>query len=451
MNDTSIRIGFAPIARPTFDLGLARDLTAQVYAALANYGAERRFSLIGSTDLVMDAAAVQARLADLAGAGLDMLLLLQASFADSAMALDLARALGLPLLLWALPEAQVGGRLRINSFCGVNLAAHGLRRAGIPYETIYAAPDDAQAHGKLHDFARAAAVKKRLQGARIGRLGENPAGFDTCLVNPAGLRERLGVEVAQFELEPFFQRARDADAAQIDDLAADLRRRLADFDAHKADETRGTLGAYLAMDDMARQERLDGLAVRCWPEFFTDLGCSACGAMSLLSDAQTPASCEADVNGTITQLMLQWLSGSPAFGSDIVAFDLDADAATLWHCGLAPLSMADPDVQPQATIHSNREKPLLMQFPLKPGRVTIARLSEATGDFRLVIGGGEMLRAPLAFGGTSGRLRFDSGAAAAMDTLLGEGLEHHVSITYGEHQGALTMLAGMLGMDALRL
>ena len=287
MNDTSIRIGFAPIARPTFDLGLARDLTAQVHGALTTYGAGH-FSLVGSTELVMDAAAVAVRIADLAGARLDMLLLLQASFADSAMALDLARALDLPLLLWALPEAQVGGRLRINSFCGVNLAAHGLRRAGIRYETIYAAPDDAQAHGKLHDFARAAAVKKRLQGARIGRLGENPDGFDTCLVNRDGLRQQLGVEVAQFELEPFFQRARSADAAQIDGLSADLRGRLAEFDAHKADETRGTLGAYLAMDDMARQERLDGLAVRCWPEFFTDLGCSACGAMSLLSDAQTP-------------------------------------------------------------------------------------------------------------------------------------------------------------------
>lgn len=440
-----IVIGFVPIARPTFDLGLARDLTAQVSAALAGY------TLVGSTELVMDAAAVQSRLSELVDARLDMLLLLQASFADSAMALELARAIDVPPLLWALPEAQVGGRLRINSFCGVNLAAHGLRRAGIAYETIVAAPQDPAAHAKLHDFARAALVKRRLQGARIGRLGENPDGFDTCLVNRAGLRSRLGVEAPQYDLSPFFDAARQADPSQIDALAANLRASLADFDAHDADETRGALGAYLALDELAKDEKLDGVAVRCWPEFFTDLGCSACGAMSMLSDALTPTSCEADVNGTITQLILQWLSGEPAFGSDIVAFDLDADAATLWHCGLAPLSMADPTVTPSATLHSNRAKPLLMQFPLKPGRVTLARLSEASGDFRLVIAGGEMLKAPLAFGGTSGRIRFDSGAAAVMDKLLGEGLEHHVSLTYGEHLGALEMLARMLGMPALRL
>jgi len=92
-----------------------------------------------------------------------------------------------------------------------------------------------------------------------------------------------------------------------------------------------------------------------------------------------------------------------------------------------------------------------MQFPLKPGRVTIARLSEATGEFRLVIGGGEMLKAPPAFTGTSGRIRFDSGAQAVMDTLMREGLEHHVSITYGEHQAVLESLAGLLGLSVLRL
>lgn len=445
MINQRIRIGFAPIARPTFDLGLARDLTAQVVEALAGY------TLMGSSELVMDGAAVQSRISELADSRLDMLLLLQASFADSTMALELARALDVPLLLWALPEAQVGGRLRINSFCGVNLAAHGLRRAGIAYETVVAAPEDPTAHAKLHDFARAAMVKRRLQGARIGRLGENPEGFDTCLVNRAGLRSQLGVEVPQYELTPFFQRAREANPGRIDALAERLRTRLADFDAHDADETRGTLGAYLALDELAKNEGLDGVAVRCWPEFFTDLGCSACGAMSLLSDALTPTSCEADVNGTITQLILQWLSGAPAFGSDIVAFDLDTDAATLWHCGLAPLAMADPAVTPSATLHSNRAKPLLMQFPLKPGRVTIARLSEASGDFRLVIGGGEMLKAPMAFSGTSGQIRFDSGAAAVMDKLLSEGLEHHVSLVYGEHARALELLARMLGMPALRL
>ena len=399
----------------------------------------------------MDGAAIDACIAELAAADIDMILMLQSTFADSTMILQLARAIDAPLLMWALPEERVGGRLRINSFCGVNLAAHGLTRAGLRYETIYAAVNEEAALQKLHNFAISARVKKRLAGTRIGRLGEHPDGFDTCRVNHEALKAQFGLEVAQFDLDSFFARARQAESARVDALATDLGDRLDGFAEMEREATRGTLGAYVALDELVNEEKLSGMAVRCWPEFFTDLGCSACGAMSLLSNALTPSSCEADVNGTITQLILQWISGEAAFGSDIVAFDADAEEAVLWHCGLAPLSMADPDLVPEATIHSNRQKPLLMQFPLKPGRVTVARLSEATGEFRLVIGGGEMLKAPPAFTGTSGTIRFDSGAAAVMDTILREGLEHHISLTYGDHQDALESLALMLDLPVLRL
>ena len=447
MKPSDIRIGFAPIARPTFDIELAKAMTAQVFESVARAG----YAVVGSRELVMDAAAVDARVRELRADRIDMILALQSSFADSTMVLRLARAIDVPLLMWALPEERVGGRLRLNSFCGINLAGHGLRRAGLTYDYIYAAPDDRAAERKLKNFATAARVKSRLAGARIGRIGENPDGFDTCLVDREKLKSQLGVDVVPIDLQSLFAAARQAEAARVQALAARLETQLAGMDELDEKATQGTLGVWAALDKMAQEQNLSGLAVRCWPEFFTELGCSACGAMSMLSHDMTPCSCEADVNGTITQLILGWISGEPAFGSDVVAFDAEADEAVLWHCGLAPLAMADPDVQPEATIHSNRRMPLLMQFPLKPGRVTIARLSEATGEFRLVIGGGDMQKASPAFSGTSGRIRFDSGAQAVMDTIMREGLEHHISLTYGDHQDALESLARLLDLSVLRL
>jgi L-fucose isomerase-like protein len=171
----------------------------------------------------------------------------------------------------------------------------------------------------------------------------------------------------------------------------------------------------------------------------------------MMTDAGVPCSCEADVNGTITQMALQSLSGEAVFGADVVAVDDEHDALVLWHCGLAPLSMADPEVRPTAALHSNRKKPLLMEFPLKPGRVTVARLSEATGEYRLVIGSGEMVRAPKRFSGTSGVLKFDRPAEAVLDWILSEGLEHHISLTYGDHTTALLTLAKMLELPVLQL
>lgn len=444
---TAMTIGFVPIARPTFDVPLAEEMTQQVRAQLVEAG----YSLHEPDGLIMNTEALDSWIESAREADLDLLLVLQSSFADSTMAIALAEAISAPMLMWALPEPRVGGRLRLNSFCGINLAAHGLKRRNYPYDTVYAAPDDAKALEKVGIIAAAGHVKRRLAETRIGRIGENPAGFDTCLVNYDGLDNQLGVEIVQVELNTVFDGVRQADAERVAAVAETVKARIAGFDEMESEPANGTLGTFITLDDMAQRDQLDGLAVRCWPEFFTDLGCSACGAMSMMSDKMTPTSCEADVNGTITQLMLQWISGEPAFGSDLVAFDGEKDEAVLWHCGLAPLSMADPDVQPEAALHSNRQKPLLMQFPLKPGRVTMARLSEASGEFRLVIATGEMLKSPPSFTGTSGTVRFDNGAQQVMETLLEEGLEHHISLTYGDYAETLVAVAKYLGMPVLRL
>jgi L-fucose isomerase-like protein len=282
-------------------------------------------------------------------------------------------------------------------------------------------------------------------------VGENPEGLDSCRFDAEALTQALGVDVVQVDLADIFASAKAADVGQVDVLEQNLSARLDGLQALDRDAVRGTLSSYLALRQTAEQQDLAGLAVRCWPEFFTSLGCAACGAMSLLSNQGIPCSCEADVNGTITQLILQWISGEPAFGTDIVSFDMEGDNAVVWHCGLAPLDMADPNVRPRATIHSNRQLPLLMEFALKPGRVTVARLSEATGGYRLVVGGGEMLRKPMSFSGTSGCLRFDRPASNVLDTLMTEGLEHHISLTYGDHIQTLLALAEMLGLQVLRL
>ena len=73
----------------------------------------------------------------------------------------------------------------------------------------------------------------------------------------------------------------------------------------------GTAGVYATLRAEVSKRNLSGVAVRCWPEFFTELGCAACGAMSILGEESCPASCEADVNGTVTTLLLQHLAGAP--------------------------------------------------------------------------------------------------------------------------------------------
>jgi L-fucose isomerase-like protein len=208
--------------------------------------------------------------------------------------------------------------------------------------------------------------------------------------------------------------------------------------------------------EIAQEKNLSGLAVRCWPEFFTQMGCAACGSMSMLSDGfldrpPLPCGCEADINGTITQKILQILSNQPAFGTDMVGIDTNKNLIALWHCGLAPLSMADWSTPPRGTNHSNRNLPLLMDFKLKSGVVTYARLSRASGNLRFVIGSGIMLDRPKPFSGTAGILKPFLPTDAFLEMLMKEGLEHHISLTYGNFTEELKVLAGIYSLPILFL
>ncbi len=444
----NIRLGFLSIIRTTFDVPLAEQMTQTAYTALSQAG----YSLLGSAKAVTTLDEAQAAADSLAEQAPDLLLIFQATFADSTMVMALAQRVDAPLLLWAVPEEHTGGRLRLNSLCGINLAAHALTRSGYRYFHLYAAPDHPQALETVQTLARAAAVRRQLKGARIGRVGENPAGFETCLVDAPALKEQFGLEIVPVDLrEQVFAGARAADSSAVQAVEASLAQRVQGLDTVDGETTRRTLGVYVTLKQIAAEQRLNGMAVRCWPEFFTELGCAACGAMSLMSDGLTPCSCEADVNGTITQYILQSLSGAPAFGTDIVSLDAAADALVIWHCGLAPLSMADDAAAPGVTIHSNRKMPLLLEFTLKPGVVTVARLSEASGEYRLVISRGEIVRAPKHFSGTSGLVRFSRPANTVLNDLLAHGLEHHVSITYGDFTSELRALASMLAIPVLEL
>ncbi len=441
------RIALAPLARPQFDLEFAQQVTRRLHRNLLAHG----FEVIVAPQLITEIASAAAFAETLSQTQCDLLLLFQATFADSRMALHLVERLDLSLFLWALPEEPSGGRLRLNSLCGLNLTAHALTRRGRRYAYTYAPVDDASSFESLRSLAIADHVRRRLRKARFGLVGERPPGMDSCDLDERLLHRRLGVTIVPIPLEEVFERLRHPPQEPLKALRQTLEERLAGLPALDQEAVNRTLATYLILEEIAHAENLEGLAVRCWPEFFEQMGCAACGALSLLSNAHLPASCEADINGCITQTVLQWVSGEPAMGADIVHADYEKDEVALWHCGLAPLAMADPSTTPRATLHSNRRLPLLMEFPLKPGTITLARLSQATGGLQLVLSRAEMLPAPRPFSGTSGVMRPYRSAASFVDAILRNGLEHHLAFTYGDHFTTLTHLATLLEIPILTI
>jgi len=465
-----LRYGVAALARPTFDVPFAEEMKERAFAALAAAGIEA----VGPRELLFDRAAAERAIAEIRSAApIDLLLVLQVTFTDATMTVELARSGEFPLAIWAVPEPRAGGRLRLNAYCGLNLAAHALGRVNADHGWLYASPDEPGLSARLRALATparhaapaarapaqpdsgAVAVADRalakLAGGTITVVGKHPDGFDTCEYDESLLDRLAGMKVQTVQLGQLFDRARAVDAGRVAAVHAAAAAKVHGLDAVNQEQLDRSFRVFCALQDVRRDSGASGLAVRCWPEMFTEYGCAACGPMAMMNQERVPSACEADVNGSITQLLLQELSDQPAWMADLVDITPADDTAVIWHCGLAPLSMRDPEVPAEATIHTNRRMPLLHQFPIKPGRITLARLSRARNEVKLMIAGAEVIRAPMAFTGCSGTIRFDRPAADVHQTIMDEGLEHHFALAYGDHKPALRAIAARWRLPVLEL
>jgi L-fucose isomerase-like protein len=462
---TGMKLGVLALARPTFDVPYAEEMASKAFARLDESGV----TTVGPRTLLFDADAARQAVATLKGEKLDGLLLLQVTFTDASMTLELARSVPAPLAIWAFPEPRSAGRLRLNSFCGLNLAGHALGRAGLDYAYLYQSPgqklpsvnpsewakksnlvDGKQIPSTESDLAKAKRVIAGLKGRRIGLIGEHPAGFDTCRFDDGELGALTGISIDRIALGDLFARA----AATSTEATVARRESVKDLkgiDVVDQAQLSKSLTLFEGLASLKTEKGLSAFAVRCWPEMFTEYGCAICGPMGMMNGAGVPAACEADVYGAVTALMMQEVAGAPSWLVDIVDMDASDNTSVFWHCGSAPLSMRDPAYETEAQIHSNRKMPLLYQFPLKPGRVTIARLSQANNDPHLMVAGGEVIRRDISFTGTSGVVRLDIPAGDALNGLIGGAYEHHVAMVYGDHTGAMVAMGKELGLPVRML
>jgi L-fucose isomerase-like protein len=291
----------------------------------------------------------------------------------------------------------------------------------------------------------------RLAHRRIGVVGDAPDGFEPCVGDLGEMHAVTGIEVDRVPLPALFA---EADASPAATRVATVERIRAAMDLDDETARSGldeSVALHAGLRALADRHEWSALATRCWPECMTEYGGAVCTPMAMLTEDGVPGVCEADLYGAATALVLREIAGSDPFVADLVDADEADGTSAVWHCGVAPVTLADPDVRPVAITHPNRHRALANQFALRPGRVTVARISQAGGELSMVIGAGEILRRPRPFQGTCAVLRWDRPVAAVLATVFGRGLEHHVGIVYGDHTAELESLAAAWDLPVIRL
>ena len=456
-------------ARPTFAVDVAADRAEQARALLADLGAD----VHGPAGLVMtpeDAAGA----AEYLSGPCDLVVHVCASFADAAAARELYRGRPDPVLLWAFREpGPVGDRLWLNSLCGANLAGHAIVRDGGRVRLVHGDPDEPAVRQVLADAlsgrlpaaveapegparpraaaADVAARLEQLRGSRIAAVGDPPPGFTPSEYDPDLLARLLGILVEPLTLDEAFARIAAvtepvvaAERAQAAAAQPSVRQLDAAVVARSAAVTS-------ALREWADGADLDALAVRCWPEFPTQLDVCPCSSLSRLADEGRATACERDVLGAATMLLLAALGSGPTYLVDTVDLDAERGLVRLWHCGSAATALAADPSAARQSVHCNRRIGVAGDFALRTGPVVMARLTEdpRRGGLRLLLAAGESVPEPNRFQGNTAAVRLDSDPTAFVHGLVTGGFPHHTVLAWTDVRPRLRTAAEQLDIPVV--
>lgn len=441
------RVVLVPCGRPSFDLELAKGLYRESVATLQGLGCD----LVFPAEILLQVDAVEEFLAA-HGSGADLVIFQSTTFVDGEFVLPLVSRTAAPVLVWSLPEPAMGGRLRLNSLTGGNLASHLLMRMGRTYSFVYGAPDTPGTWESLSRILRAAAAVRALRHCRIAVVGEAPPGFYPSAHDEISLQKALGPHILHLNLQKAFADAVGEEGPEMEAIISEARLRVAALDELPTLQVQRFAQFYVTLRRVLEQERIDAVGVRCWPEFFAEYGAAACAVLSQLNEDGIPAACESDVPGAATMLLLNRLAGTPTYVGDLVHVNPDRNALVFWHCGMGAYSLASERTGPVAGVQPNRGLGFALDNGLKAGPVTISRLSLGPGgSYRLLLLSGEALDAEQAFRGTSVEVQTRTDAQRVLRTLMEEGFEHHYSLVWADVSEELNLAARFLGIPVVRV
>ncbi len=435
------------MTQPGFDTELALKMFHDSVGSVEKLG----YSVTRPDSLVTDAEDAGRLAASYRGQGADALIVQFSTFTDGRFITRTASELDLPILIWSVPEPEVGGRLRLNSLTGGNLASSLLVRLGRRFKFVYGLPNEADVERDLSRWLPAAVTARKLRESVVAEVGNPPPGFFTSSVDAVARLRTLGVRLTRFDLQAVFQKAAQVPSERYRKVIVADWTVVKELDQLVTEQVVKSTQFSLALKDAVGEVKAAAVAVRCWPEFFNEYGAAACSTLSHFIEDGIPAACEADSLGAVTVLVQHYLTGFPTYLADLVYADRGCNTCTFWHCGVGAFSLASERTGHVAGVQPNRNFGFALNNAMKSGPVTIGRLGQSAGGFRMLIFRGEALDTPNRFTGTSVEIRLEKPVQEALDTVIYGGFEHHFSLVWKDIAAELVEMCSLMNIPFIRL
>ncbi len=435
----SVNIGVVCFARKTFDYKAADDLYQKIRQDLQQIE-NVNFEMI--PDLVIEVEDVQSAAQHLSTKQLDGLICISGTFHLGHLVLELHKILRVPLLLWGLDELPYdGGKIRLNSVCGVNLNASNLYKSGVRnfYVNIGNTVDE--------DWIDAIRIEAALSRARIGIAGFRAKGFFNLGVYDLNVYQQMGVLLDHYELQDIYKIEVPEDAVKAKKEKITATFNISSVSAEQVDLTSQLAAKLEAFMDL---HKLTALAIRCWPEFAATYGIAPCAAMSVVQTENRLIACEGDVEGALSMIAHQAVGAETPFSADLSQVNFEEDSALLWHCGVAPCNLWDGKCALSLDSYHAGGKGVTADFVMKSGDISILRIDSAGEEYRLFLQTAKGIPMEKELRGTYVKVRFAEPVRTVMEKVMYNGIAHHVSMVYGDYIKPFEIFAKIKGWKVIR-
>ncbi|MFY0761415.1 hypothetical protein AB1K32_21715 [Metabacillus dongyingensis] len=434
---------YVPIGRKTFDLEAAENVRLKSMSWLN----ENCQTVAAPEGIITSVEELDTFLFSIKENKFDTVLYQSVTFADGEFVIKVLEYFKQPMIVWSVREPSVGGRLRLNSLTGGNSTSNVLRNQNHPFAFVFGNPGEERLEKRLTEQLDVMRVMALLEGMKIGVVGDYPPGFFFSDADEDKLKQALGVKLLKMDLHDAFKKCTELKEEEW--IGQIERAEQQVIGLNREDETVKKFAQFSAyIQKQVRQENLQSLAMRCWPDFFTDLGAAPCSTLSHLTEEGMVTSCESDIHGSISMYILSELTnGSAPYLGDLVHVDEEKNSVVFWHCGAGAYSLASPSTGATAGVHPNRKIGFAMDFGLKAGGVTIFRVSSTPEGYRLLVMKGAALDDEQPFSGTSVEVKLSTDVTSTLYELMHAGYEPHFALVYGDVTNQLIELGRILGLE----
>lgn len=369
----------------------------------------------------------------------------------------------MPILHFSTPSGPISdsGERSTDTWCGQFMTASAIKRRGFKFvHLLPCAPEDPQFGDQVALFARAVCAVSRFRGARLGQIGTRPRLFESQFWSEENLQRQFSQMVVPMDLATAFARL---DAIRPDDpdvkrTVQEIRRGAAIGDVHDENSIVNQARYEVSLERIARELDVQALAACCWTQLQERYGISACSTYGRLNEKGLITACEVDLLGAASMWAVYCAALGEAKPDFIDWTDLhptEKNVWLAWHCGNAAGSLCAAD-SPKRLLRNERMIQWCpnchgaMEFRLKSGPVTCARLVEYDGQYTMFAGVGEIIDIPPFIRGAYGWVKVNN-IGDWEHKMVEAGIIHHGTIIHDPKVAdALELFCKFLGINCVR-